>query len=66
MATDVLQLSAPEPMPIRDAGVEFEIREDGAPLGRLRVTNAGLAWQPPFGSTAKMVGWSEFTDWMLG
>jgi hypothetical protein len=42
------------------ADIEFKVRRDGKPLGRLRVSEGSLVWVPANKQYGYRLGWVEF------
>ncbi len=43
-----------------DDGVHFEVRDDGALVGRLSVMRKRLRWWPQGEASAREIGWTDF------
>ena len=53
------------PRKIERAKIEFAVKVDGAPLGRLKLSNGTVLWVDAFDTHGYEMKWSEFAKLMI-
>lgn len=65
MATHRVEIKV-VPAEIVNTDVEFQVRSDGAKLGRLTVSRGGIGWCPSAKQKERHLGWETFDKLVRG
>lgn len=63
MAKHEVKFQVPE-RPLGKADVEFAVKRDGKPVGRLKVSNGTIVWVPKQKTYGFKVNWKKFDQLM--
>ena len=65
MAEHDVELKISHPINIAHKDVEFPVKVDGKPLGRLQISKGSIDWVPsPKSKSGHWLSWGEFADVM--
>jgi len=52
------------PRPLQRQDVTFQVKQDGAVLGTLKISNGSLVWFPKGTTYGRKIGWKRFDELM--